>query len=194
MKSACHPVAALSLAMLLAACGSGTGDDAASGGPADTAVPEVAASGTATPENAGDDAILTGDAAPSATPTAAASASAAATPAPGATASAKPAPAAAAAAVAKPPAFAMCGACHAIEAGKNGIGPSLAGVFGARAGHVSSFEYSDAMKGSGLKWDEATLHRYLENPRVVVPGTNMSYAGLKDQAKRQQVIDYLKSL
>lgn len=78
--------------------------------------------------------------------------------------------------------------------GQNGIGPSLAGVFGTKAAEVPGYEFSTAMKDSGLTWDEATLDRYLEAPREVVPGTKMTFAGLKDETKRSAVIDYLKSI
>ncbi|MBN8501104.1 MAG: c-type cytochrome [Sphingomonadales bacterium] len=94
----------------------------------------------------------------------------------------------------KPAAFAQCAACHAVEAGKNGVGPSLAGVFGKKAGGVAGFAYSDANKNSGLTWDEATLDTYLTNPMKMVPGTKMTFAGLADPAQRKAVIDYLKTL
>lgn len=81
-----------------------------------------------------------------------------------------------------------------VEPGGNGIGPTLAGVFGVKAGHVDDFAYSQAMRRSGLVWDEPTLGRYLEAPRELVPGTRMSYAGLDDPAQRQAVIAYLKTL
>ena len=125
------------------------------------------------------------------------------TPAPSPTASAatkaaasapKAAPSVAAVAATKPPIFAVCSACHSEDPGDNGIGPSLAGVFGAKAGHVGSFDYSDAMESSGLTWNEATLNRYLENPQGVVPGTSMSYNGLKNAQQRKAVVDYLKTL
>lgn len=99
-----------------------------------------------------------------------------------------------AAAAGAPPAFAQCRACHQVEAGKHGIGPSLAGVFGANAAHLGDFAYSPALRQSGLNWNEETLHAYLANPREAVPGTRMSYAGLRDEAQRQAVIDYLKAL
>lgn len=88
----------------------------------------------------------------------------------------------------------MCGACHGTEPGKNGIGPSLAGVFGAKAGHVSDFDYSEPMKSSGLTWNQSALDRYLADPKGVVPGNKMAYPGLKDPAKRQAMIAYLKTL
>lgn len=95
---------------------------------------------------------------------------------------------------ARPAAFAQCASCHAVEPGRNGIGPSLAGVFGARAGHEPSYAYSSAMRASGLTWDEATLDRYLKDPRGTVPGTKMAYAGLKDDARRAELIEWLKTI
>ena len=67
-------------------------------------------------------------------------------------------------------------------------------MFGAKAGHVGDFAYSDAMRDSGLTWDAANLDTYLTNPREIVPGTKMSFAGLKDAAKRKDLIEYLKTL
>lgn len=93
-----------------------------------------------------------------------------------------------------PAAFMQCRSCHAVEAGKNLIGPSLAGVFGAKAGHVADYTYSTAMKDSALTWDEATLDVFLKAPREKVAGTKMSYPGLKDDAQRAEVIGYLKTL
>jgi cytochrome c len=113
-------------------------------------------------------------------------------------ASAAPASAAAtpamAAAGAKPATFAQCAACHSVEPGKNGVGPSLAGVFGKKAGQAAGYAYSDANKNSGLTWDEATLDEYLTAPMKKVPGTKMTFAGLADPAKRAEVIAYLKTL
>lgn len=105
----------------------------------------------------------------------------------------KPAPAPVAAA-SPPPMFAICSACHSVEAGKNGIGPSLAGVGGAKAGHVGSFSYSDGMKGSGLTWNAANLDKFLKNPSGTVPGTSMGYGGLSNDAQRKAVVDYLLGL
>ena len=94
----------------------------------------------------------------------------------------------------RPKSFAQCAACHSVEPGKNGIGPSLAGVFGANAGHIGVFAYSSAMRESGITWDTESLDRYLENPRKTVPATKMSYAGLRDAEKRAELIEYLKTL
>ena len=93
-----------------------------------------------------------------------------------------------------PAAFTQCKVCHAVEPGKNGVGPSLAGVYGAAAGHVEGYAYSTPMRESGLTWDEATLDAYLKAPREVVPGTKMSFAGIKDDATRGEVVEYLETL
>ncbi|WP_324262218.1 c-type cytochrome [Altererythrobacter sp. H2] len=94
----------------------------------------------------------------------------------------------------RPAAFAQCASCHAVVPGKNGIGPSLAGVVGAKSGQEPSFAYSTAMRQSGLVWDEATLDAYLKDPRAVVPGTKMAYAGLTDDAARAELIAWLGTI
>lgn len=99
------------------------------------------------------------------------------------------------AADARPASFAMCSACHAVQGGSNGIGPSLAGVFGAKAGHLGdAYKYSDALLASGLMWDEQALDEWLVMPSRKVPGTKMVYAGQADPAKRKELIEYLKTL
>jgi len=85
----------------------------------------------------------------------------------------------------------QCGVCHSVLTGKNMVGPSLFGVVGRPAGQIPGFHYSAANKDSGLTWDEATLDRYLTNPKDVVPKTIMPYAGLKDADKRANLIAYL---
>ena len=94
----------------------------------------------------------------------------------------------------KPAVFAQCAACHAVEKGKHGIGPSLAGVYGTKSGELAGFAFSDAMKNANLTWDDATLDKYLTAPMKLVPGTKMTFAGLSDAAKRKEVIEYLKTL
>jgi len=93
-----------------------------------------------------------------------------------------------------PSSFSQCKACHSVEPGKNGVGPSLAGVVGRKAGTVPGFAYSEANKSSGLTWDETTLDSYLTAPLKVMPGTKMSYAGLGDATKRKELIAYLATL
>ena len=90
-------------------------------------------------------------------------------------------------------AFLKCAPCHSLHTDVNGLGPSLAGVVGRRAASVSSYpRYSDAIRESGLIWDVATLDRFLENPKAVVPGTKMLFAGLANPAQRAQVIAFLE--
>ncbi len=93
-----------------------------------------------------------------------------------------------------PPVFAQCAACHAVQAGQNGIGPSLAGVFGRKAASVPGYDYSPALKASGMVWDDASLDKWLANPMGTVSGTRMTYAGQGDAAKRHELIEYLKTL
>lgn len=93
-----------------------------------------------------------------------------------------------------PPEFAQCTSCHTIRKGLNGVGPSLFGVFGSKAGSVEGYAYSAANKSSGLTWDEATLDTYLTSPMKMVPGTKMTFAGMADAAKRKAVIDFLKTV
>jgi cytochrome c len=88
--------------------------------------------------------------------------------------------------------FNKCMVCHSIEQGINKIGPSLHGVFGRKAGALAGYSYTEAMKNSGLTWDEATLDKYLTNPRKMVPGTRMVFVGLPKEQDRLDVIAYLK--
>jgi cytochrome c len=87
-----------------------------------------------------------------------------------------------------------CAVCHANVAGRKGIGPSLFGVVGRTAGTEPGYSYSAANKDSGLVWDAATLDRYLKAPQQVVPGTKMTYAGLKPDDQRAALIVYLATL
>ncbi|MGO9485776.1 MAG: c-type cytochrome [Rhodomicrobium sp.] len=89
--------------------------------------------------------------------------------------------------------FAVCKACHNIgENAKNSVGPVLNGVIGRRAGSVEGYKYSDANKNSGITWDEATFKEYIQDPKAKVPGTKMTYPGLKDQQKVNDLFAYLK--
>jgi cytochrome c len=88
--------------------------------------------------------------------------------------------------------FAKCMACHTTEAGKNKVGPSLHGIIGRKSGSIEGFSYSDAMKNANLTWDEATLDKYLTNPKAEVPGNKMAFPGLPKPEDRANVIAFLK--
>jgi cytochrome c len=88
--------------------------------------------------------------------------------------------------------FARCKICHTLDAGVNKVGPSLHGVIGRHAGAVEGFSYSDAMKNSGVTWDDKSLDAYLADPKGFIPGNKMAFAGLKKEQDRQDVIAYLK--
>jgi cytochrome c2 len=88
----------------------------------------------------------------------------------------------------------QCSICHSPQPDRNIIGPSLFSVVGRHSGLIAGFRYSAANKNSGLVWDVSTLDRYLAGPRQVVPGTLMTYPGLKDQHQRADLIAYLVTL
>ena len=90
--------------------------------------------------------------------------------------------------------FVTCKTCHAIEPGKNMIGPSMHALQGRTAGSIPGYTYSAANKGSGIVWTNEKLFQYLENPQRVIPGTKMTYTGVKDPQKRADVIAYLDTL
>jgi cytochrome c len=87
-----------------------------------------------------------------------------------------------------------CFICHSTEAGQNKVGPSLFGVAGRKSGEEAGFNYSASMKDAHLTWDDATLDKYLADPKNVVPGTKMLFQGVKNQDERHALIDYLKSV
>ena len=87
-----------------------------------------------------------------------------------------------------------CSICHSAQPGRNLVGPSLFGVVGRHSGQVPGFHYSEANRRSGLTWDPRTLDRYLSGPRQVVPGTLMTFPGLRDPEQRANVIAYLATL
>jgi cytochrome c len=89
-------------------------------------------------------------------------------------------------------AFAVCKACHKVgEGAKNGVGPTLNGVVGRAAGSVEGYKYSDAMKNSGVTWDEANLAEYIKNPKAKIEGNKMAFPGVKDDTKIADIIAYL---
>ncbi len=88
--------------------------------------------------------------------------------------------------------FAVCKACHQVgDTAKNAVGPVLNGLFGRKAGSVEGYNYSDANKKSGITWTEEEFTKYIQDPKGVVPGTKMAFAGIKDEKKIKDLIAYL---
>jgi cytochrome c len=87
-----------------------------------------------------------------------------------------------------------CSICHSPEPGTNKIGPSLFNVVNRPAGSIPDFSYSDANRHSGIVWNTTALDRYLTAPQAMVPGTKMTFPGIKDDQQRKEVIEYLATL
>jgi cytochrome c len=90
--------------------------------------------------------------------------------------------------------FQECAACHSTKPGEVMLGPSLAGTYGRKAGSVEGFRYTNALKKSGVVWDEATLDAYIADPQVAIPGGRMPYSGMARPEDRQNLIAYLRTL
>lgn len=89
--------------------------------------------------------------------------------------------------------FQQCRSCHQVGVdAKNGVGPILNGLFGRKSGIIAGYNYSDANKKSGIVWDELVFSEYIKDPRAKVPGTKMSYAGLKDEKRITDLTAFLK--
>lgn len=86
--------------------------------------------------------------------------------------------------------YSRCVACHALATDR--VGPRHCGLIGRRAGSVPGFPYTDGMKNSRLVWDEKTLDRFLAKPLSVVPGTSMTYDGVRETRDRADLIAYLR--
>jgi cytochrome c len=91
--------------------------------------------------------------------------------------------------------FGQCMACHSVNPGEHLTGPSLAQIWNQPAGSAREFQrYSEPLKKSALVWNEATLDKWLAGPEKLVPGTSMTFPGLKDEKQRQDVIAYLHAV
>lgn len=89
--------------------------------------------------------------------------------------------------------FKKCTSCHTAEkGGPNKIGPDLYNVIGAEKGKHPGYVYSQAMEKKGGTWTYADLNHFLYDPRQFIPGTKMSFAGLKNNQERADVIAYLR--
>ena len=89
--------------------------------------------------------------------------------------------------------FAQCMTCHAVQEGRNNVGPSLYQIVGRESGSIPGFNYSSANADSDVVWTEENLFEYLENPQAYIPGTIMAFPGLRNPQDRADVIAYLKN-
>ena len=90
--------------------------------------------------------------------------------------------------------FQDCAACHKLEAGSNDVGPSLHGIFERKAGELTDFRYSPAMKRSGISWTPETLDKFITEPQAMVPANRMPYAGMANPSDRADLIAFLQKM
>jgi len=89
--------------------------------------------------------------------------------------------------------FNKCLPCHSIGPdAENKIGPELDGLDGRHSGSVPNYNYSDANKNSGIVWGEATFKQYIKSPAAMVPGTKMTFAGIKNEQEVNDLWAYVK--
>ena len=89
--------------------------------------------------------------------------------------------------------FEECAACHKLNRGEDGLGPSLHGVFGRKAASLGEFRYSGALKRSGITWTPQSIDTFIADPQAAVPANRMPYAGLTNAADRADLIAYLQT-
>ncbi len=89
--------------------------------------------------------------------------------------------------------FGACAACHSLAPNKNMTGPSLAGLWERQAGGLPSFSrYSEAMKASGIIWNDHSLDPWIANPRGFIPENEMTFRGISDARARADLIAFLR--
>ncbi|MFC3613601.1 c-type cytochrome [Lutimaribacter marinistellae] len=92
--------------------------------------------------------------------------------------------------------FQVCASCHAVgEGAEHGIGPHLNNIFDRKVAQFEDFEYSEGIERArrdGMVWTLENLDAYLTNPKLLVSGTNMEFAGLPDKGERGDVLAYLR--
>lgn len=91
--------------------------------------------------------------------------------------------------------FQACAACHSTQAGEHLTGPSLANIWQHKAGTVAGFQrYSEPIKHVDVLWTAETLDKWLSSPERLIPGTSMTFPGLREKRDRQDVIAYLEAV
>jgi cytochrome c len=90
--------------------------------------------------------------------------------------------------------FASCAGCHTSRSGDVVVGPSLAGVFGRKAGSMPGFRYSQALTSSGVVWNAQTLASLLRDPDGYIPGINMTVTPITDLTDIEALIVYVRQL
>ena len=88
--------------------------------------------------------------------------------------------------------YIQCTGCHAPD--YNRTGPKHCGISGREAGAVDGFNYTDAMKNSGVVWTRGSLEQFLKSPLEMIPGTSMGFAGIASSRERQQLTSYMLQL
>jgi cytochrome c len=88
--------------------------------------------------------------------------------------------------------FADCVACHSTERDVNGVGPTLYGVLERKAGELTDFRYSPALRRSGITWTAQALDTFIADPQKMVPANRMPYGGMPDAGDRADLIAYLQ--
>lgn len=89
--------------------------------------------------------------------------------------------------------WSQCRACHALEQGRNGVGPYLHGIVNRAVGDVAGFNYSGALPQAGDVWTPETLSAFIQNPSGVAPGTSMNFRGIANVQDRANLIAYIES-
>lgn len=90
--------------------------------------------------------------------------------------------------------FGACAACHSLQSGEQLTGPSMAGIFGRRAGTVEGFmRYSEALRKADVKWDEKSLDAWIADPQKFIPGNLMTFRGIRDAGQRADLVEFLKN-